>query len=100
MSKSTPPPGSHRSPARRTPPSAAYHDDLPDIFEALPPDPHMLWAIEYMGIETPGELIDDAPVILPGDGGLRRVRRDDPAPYRPSLPAEPGAHSRSRGRSR
>lgn len=70
---STPPPGSHRYPARKAAPVAAYHDDLPDIFEPLPFDPHVHWAIDHMGIETPGELIDDAPVVLHGDGDLRRA---------------------------
>lgn len=96
----------HRRPVRRAlhrarPPIAGqYHDDLPDIFEPLPFDPHMHWAIEHMGIEAPGELIDDAPVILPEDRDLRRDLRDDPASYWSNLPAEPGARGRGRQRPR
>jgi hypothetical protein len=100
MAMSTPPSGPDPRPSLGSRPAAQYHDDLPDIFEPLPSDPHMLWAIEYMGIETPGELIDDAPVILPGDGDPGSDLRDDPASYWSSLPAEPDARSRGRRRPR
>lgn len=64
-------------PSRRSRPSrpAHYHDDLPDMFEPLPSDPHLHGAIDHLGIETPGELIDDAPVILPDDGERHRDYR-------------------------
>lgn len=54
---------------------SGYHDDLPDIFEPLPAEAHLRWAFDSMGIETPGELIDDAPVVLRRDGELHRAWR-------------------------
>lgn len=72
-------PRGHRSHHAHPPRPARYHDDLPDVFEPLPSDPYLRRpiddrSIDYLGIETPGELIDDAPVVLRDEPRHRRAR--------------------------